>query len=123
MPGSLIASVLSFPPLFLFSFYVHETPVAQRVSNCSDLPLAQCYKHTTYMESQCLCVAARMKVTRSSETLAEFEAIGISEFVHCIWPHVSDVVYAVPLYHVHGNQGGCQRIRSMLCACVHVKRT
>lgn len=70
------------------------------------------------MESQWLCVAARMKVTRLSETLSEFEAIGVSEFIHCIWPQVSGVVSAVLLCHVRGNRGGCQCIHALCCVGV-----
>lgn len=119
----------SFPPLnalafspFFFSLYTLETCVALRVSSCSDLPLAQCYTHThthTLYTFKACSLAARKKVTRLSKTLTEFEAcICVLKFVHCVWLCVSDVMSAVPLFHLRGIGMDVKCIRSMLCVCM-----
>lgn len=53
------------------------------------------------MESECHCVAARLKVTRLSEVPAELEAcICALEFVRCIWLCVSVLVQGLQCHFV-----------------------
>lgn len=89
----------SYPFLFsLFAWNMCSTKEYLAVQICH---LLSATNNTAYLESQCHCVAARLKITRLSEAPAELEAcICALEFVHCIWLRVSVLVQGLQCHFV-----------------------